>query len=257
MTESIGKRDEVTLSVEYDGADDLVVDFSENLSSGSMFVATERELPVNARVTLVLSFPGLIEPIALDGTVLWTRRHGPDGEAGAGIELEQTTRTRLAAIVERIRNRDPKVLSRLVRVLFVEDNRHVVALIQDGLRAATRREFGGVVAFVFRSAEDGRTAVELLQHEQFDALIVDMYLPVLDGSRVIAHVRGQLGLTDLPIIAVSAGGDAARTSALAAGANVFIDKPMRLRQMIDAIQQLVPANDRPATTVGTRDELCS
>ena len=257
MTADNRRPDEVTLSVEYDGAEDLVIDFSENLSSGSMFVATDRELPVNVPVRLVLSFPGLIEPIALEGTVVWTRRHGADGEAGAGIELEQATRTRLAAVIDRIRNRDPKILSRLVRVLFVEDNRHVVALIQDGLRAATRREFGGVIAFVIRSAEDGRTAVELLQHERFDALIVDMYLPILDGARVIKHARGELGLADLPIIAVSAGGDSARRSALAAGANVFIDKPMRLRQMIEAIQKLVPANNPPGAPVESRGQLCS
>jgi FixJ family two-component response regulator len=44
---------------------------------------------------------------------------------------------------------------------------------------------------------------------------------------------------NLPIIAVSAGGDAARRSALAAGANIFLDKPMRLRQVIDTIQKLI------------------
>ena len=67
----------------------------------------------------------------------------------------------------------------------------------------------------------------------------DVYLPVLDGPHVITLARQELGLTDLPIIAVSAGGDSARASALAAGANIFLDKPMRLRQVIETMRHLV------------------
>jgi len=92
---------------------------------------------------------------------------------------------------------------------------------------------------VVRQAEDGRQAVEILKKEPFDALIIDVYLPIMDGAKVIQTVRGELGLVSLPIIAVSAGGDAARRSALDAGANIFLDKPMRLRQVIDTIQKLI------------------
>jgi CheY-like chemotaxis protein len=95
------------------------------------------------------------------------------------------------------------------------------------------------VSFVVRQAEDGRQAIEILRKETFDALIVDVYLPVIDGAKVIATARGELGLLSLPIIAVSAGGDTARRSALDAGANIFLDKPMRLRQVIDTIQKLM------------------
>ena len=231
-------REPVTLFVEYEGADDLVGDYTENLSSGGTFVATNRELPVGTQVQLVLGFPGLIEPIAVEGIVRWTRGE-PEG-AGAGIEFTPgPAREQLAAMIARIRDRDPKTMSRLLRVLVVEDNKHVATLIQDGLKGSARRDFHGGVSFDFRSAEDGRQAIDLLRAEKFDALIVDIYLPVVDGARVIATARTELGLTQLPIIAVSAGGDAARHSALQAGANIFIDKPMRLRQVIDTIQKLV------------------
>lgn len=39
-------REAVTLFVEYEGADDLVGDFTENLSSGGTFVSTNRSLPI-------------------------------------------------------------------------------------------------------------------------------------------------------------------------------------------------------------------
>jgi uncharacterized protein (TIGR02266 family) len=232
-----GGREAITLFVEYEGADDLVGDFTENLSSGGTFVATNRQIPLGTKVQLVLSFPGLLEPISIEGTVRWVR--GDTEGAGAGIEFEPgPARDQLAAVIDKIRSRDPKVMSRLFRVLVVEDNKHVAQLIQEGLRGSTRRDFGGVT-FVFRAAEDGRAAVEILRREKFDALIIDVYLPIIDGPSVITAARTELGLTDLPIIAVSAGGDAARRSALEAGANIFLDKPMRLRQVIETMQRLL------------------
>jgi uncharacterized protein (TIGR02266 family) len=233
-------REAVTLFVEYEGADDLVGDFTENLSTGGTFVATNRPLPIGTRVQLVLSFPGLLEPISIEGDVRWHRPDGPEGDGGAGIEfLPGPGRDQLEMIVERIRQRDPKTVSRTFRVLVVEDNRHVAALIQEGLRGSSRRDFNSNIAFTFRNAEDGRAAVEILRREVFDALIIDVYLPILDGPKVIQQARTELGLAELPIIAVSAGGDAARRSALEAGANIFLDKPMRLRQVIDTIQRLL------------------
>ncbi len=233
-------REPVTLFVEYEGADDLVGDFTENLSSGGTFVATTRELPIGTRIQLVLSFPGLLEPISIEGTVRWQRGAGSsEGDAGAGIEFEAgPARDQLAALIEKIRTRDPKIVSRLFRVLVVEDNKHVAQLITEGLRGSSRRDFGGV-SFVFRAAEDGRAAIEILRREKFDALIIDVYLPIMDGPRVIQQARGELGLIELPIIAVSAGGESARRSALEAGANIFLDKPMRLRQVIDTMQRLL------------------
>lgn len=225
----------VTLIVEYDAADELVTDYTDNLSSGGTFVATSRELPIGSAVRLGLSFPGLVEPIAIDGVVRWTRS-GED--AGVGIEfLEGEGRTRLAQVIERVRARDPRTVSRLVRVLVVEDNPHVASFIGDGLAGTGKR--GGDLSFSVRTAANGRDALQLLEADRFDAMIIDVYLPVIDGANVIEQVRARLALTDMPVIAVSAGGDAARSSALKAGADIFIDKPMRLRQVIDTIRALM------------------
>jgi uncharacterized protein (TIGR02266 family) len=240
-------RESVTLFVEYEGADDLVGDYTENLSSGGTFVATNRPLPIGTEIKLVLGFPGLLEPISIVGTVRWTRGTrgeadvvGDGEEAGAGIEFAPgPARDQLAMMIEKIRKRDPKMVSRLVKVLVVEDNKHVAQLINDGLKGSARRDFAGGVSFEVRNAEDGRAAIEALRSDTFDAMIVDVYLPIVDGAKVISTARGDLALTSLPIIAVSAGGDSARRSALDAGANIFLDKPMRLRQVIETIQKLI------------------
>jgi uncharacterized protein (TIGR02266 family) len=230
------ERQTVILRVDYDGADDLVGDYTDNLSLGGTFVATTRALPIGTEVRLVLSFPGLLEPVAIDGAVRWTR---DDDDPGVGIEFaEGPSLRRLTEVIERIRARDPRTVSRLIKVLVVEDNPHVANLIAQGLHGSARRD-GEDLAFAFRTASNGKEALARLAEERFDAMIVDVYLPIVDGAHVIAAARGELGLADLPIIAVSAGGENARRAAVAAGADIFLDKPMRLRQVMDTMRALV------------------
>ncbi|KAB2882041.1 MAG: response regulator [Kofleriaceae bacterium] len=228
-------RTGVTLLVEYDAPEELLTDYTDNLSTGGTFIATSRELEIGASVRLALSFPGLLEPVGIDGVVRWVRE---GDEPGVGIEfLEGEGRTRLAEVIERIRSKDPKTVSRLVRVLVVEDNPHVASFLGDGLTGSSRRAVD--VSFHVRTAANGREALELLRSEPFDALIIDIYLPVIDGPHVIEKVRTALGMKHLPIIAVSAGGPGAREAALAAGADIFLDKPMRLRQIVETMRQLM------------------
>ena len=58
-------RKGVVLRVDYDGAEDLLADYTDNLSDGGTFVVTSRELPIGTEIRLVLSFPGLLQPFEL------------------------------------------------------------------------------------------------------------------------------------------------------------------------------------------------
>lgn len=242
------ERHPVTLVVEYDGAEDLVAGFTENLSSGGSFVNTDHEFEIGTEVRLVLSFPGLLKPITVTGVVRWTRGGAPPAEGetderGVGIEfteLPAEERARFEELLDRIEARDPEVVTRLIKILVVEDNPHVAKLIRDGLRGSGRRAFGEDLAFNFRTAANGQEALQLLHgSEHFDALIIDIYMPILDGKSVIEQVRADARLGKMPIIAVSAGGERARAFAMDAGADFFLDKPMRLRQVIETMQRLL------------------
>jgi uncharacterized protein (TIGR02266 family) len=238
-------REAVTLVVEYDGADDLVADYTENLSAGGTFVNTVHTFAPGTEVKLVLSFPGLVHPIALSGIVRWSRGSG-GAENGVGIEFTEydaEARARLDRLIDAINRRDPAMMTQLIKVLVVEDNPHVAKLIRDGLRGSGPRSFGDRLSFDFRTAGNGREAMDMLAAETFDALIIDIYLPVMDGPTVISQVRADERLRALPIIAVSAGGQSARDAALAAGADFFLDKPMRLRQVIETMRQLMNLED--------------
>ncbi|HET6610964.1 MAG TPA: response regulator [Kofleriaceae bacterium] len=234
-------REPITLAVEYDSAEELLGDVTENLSASGLCVTTHGELAGGEPVDLVLSFPGLIAPIAIAGVVRWVRPDD-DGIHQAGIALadpEGEAATQLEAILDRVRRRDPDTVGRVLKLLVVEDNPHVADLIRDGLRGWQLRDSGDLPVFTFRTAHDGRQALDMLAAESFDALILDIYLPVLDGVTVIERIRAQKGLRALPIIAVSAGGASVRENALRAGADFFLDKPMRLRQIIDTMRRLV------------------
>jgi uncharacterized protein (TIGR02266 family) len=240
------EREPVTLIVDYEGADDLVADVTGNLSAGGTLVHTERDFAVGASIRLSLSFPGLLKPIWLAGVVRWTRRDSEGGsdrpEQSIGIEFveSEATLARVRKLLERIRDRDPALVGRVVRVLVVEDNPHVARLIREGLSGGAERLLGGAVSFELHDASHGREAIDRLASGVFDVLIVDVYLPVLDGPAVIEWVRRQDALRALPILAVSAGGKAAREAAMQAGADSFLEKPMRLQQIVETLQKLIP-----------------
>lgn len=236
------ERQPVTLLVEYDGADDFVTDYTENLSSGGIFINTAKRLDIGTEVKLMLSFPGLLTPISIAGVVRWLKDDATEEPNGVGLEFINYTgevQDELEDLIARIASRDPNVISRVINVLVVEDNPHVARLIRDGLAGSGQKVFGDEVAFSFRMATDGQHALEMLEEHQFDALIVDIYLPVLDGASLIQQLRSDERYKDTPVVAVSAGGETARQSALAAGANAFLDKPMRLREVIKTLQKLL------------------
>ena len=128
---------------------------------------------------------------------------------------------------------------RIVHVLLVEDNPHVAELITDGLDGAARREMAGAVAFVFDVVGDGQMGLDRLQTVLPDLIILDVYMPVMDGAQFLRHVRARPETAKTPVIALSAGGPSAREAAMSAGADVFLDKPLRLNEVLGAASKLL------------------
>ena len=97
-------------------------------------------------------------------------------------------------------------------------------------------------------ARDGAAAVELLQAapEGFDAVLMDVQMPVLDGLAAARRIRAELGLRALPMLALTAGALLSeRQRALDAGMDGFVSKPfdpaglvLLLRQHIERAQGL-------------------
>jgi CheY-like chemotaxis protein len=67
----------------------------------------------------------------------------------------------------------------------------------------------------------------------FDAVLMDLQMPVMDGFTAARKIREELGLTALPIIAMTANAmDSDRNDCLAAGMNAHVGKPFDLKQLV-------------------------
>lgn len=90
-------------------------------------------------------------------------------------------------------------------------------------------------------AKNGIEAVNLAQTNHPDLILMDIQMPQLDGLEAIRRIRQIPALANVPILAVTAlamEGD--RDRCLAAGANEYICKPIRLKQLSHLIHTLLP-----------------
>ena len=104
------------------------------------------------------------------------------------------------------------------RILVVDDSKVMRDMIVACLRA--------VPGATFEHAASGLEAIERLSLDPFDLVVLDLNMPDIGGIEVLEFVRGQDRLRELPILVVTTRGDeASRSSALAAGASLFMTKP--------------------------------
>ena len=114
-----------------------------------------------------------------------------------------------------------------LRVLLVEDNKVNQAL---GVALLAREGHRTDVA------GNGLEAIEMIGRSSYDLVLMDLQMPEMDGFAATQAIRARLGLSDLPIIAVTANamkGD--RERCLQAGMNDYISKPIDRRHLIDTI----------------------
>ncbi len=117
-------------------------------------------------------------------------------------------------------------------VLIVEDNKLNQLVIKKILSTAP--------ALTFEVAENGKEALEILQKETFDVILMDLQMPVMDGYEATKNIRnGSIGhhLTTIPIIAVTADAtEKSRTYALEIGMNDYITKPVNKEVLFNSMR---------------------
>ena len=120
-------------------------------------------------------------------------------------------------------------------VLLVEDN----SLIRDMFSYGIRKYFRGKPGYVTVDvAADGASAWQMLSDGSYDLAIVDYFLPELDGAQLVQRMKAEPRLATVPVVAVSVGGPTARDATLAAGADLFLDKPLVLRDLFATLERL-------------------
>ncbi len=117
------------------------------------------------------------------------------------------------------------------KILLVEDNQlnqelAVELLTLNGIEVST--------------AWNGKEALDLLKHEHFDGVLMDIQMPVMDGYTASQAIHKQTVFKNLPIIAMTANvmaGD--REKAEAAGMCGYISKPLNEKQMFTTMAQWI------------------
>jgi PAS domain S-box-containing protein len=87
-------------------------------------------------------------------------------------------------------------------------------------------------------ANDGQLAVQAVANAEraFDAVLMDLQMPVMDGFEATQQIRNQLGLKNLPVIAMTANAMASdREACLAADMNDHVGKPFDMPHLIEVL----------------------
>jgi len=86
---------------------------------------------------------------------------------------------------------------------------------------------------------DGEAALELIRSRPVSLLITDINMPRLDGVGLVRAVRLIKPVEELPIVMITAKGDALAAEGLKLGANVLITKPISRAELVSAVEKLL------------------
>ena len=158
---------------------------------------------------------------------------GVSSRPGQGSVFWFTSRLRfgapVAAGVAAAAVRESREVLRGARILIVEDN-----LLNQEVAAGLIEAVGATVVI----ANHGQEALTCLQAERFDAVLMDIQMPVMDGLQATRLIRQNPLFADLPVLAMTANArseDGARC--LEAGMNDFLTKPVLPARLYAALAQ--------------------
>lgn len=122
-----------------------------------------------------------------------------------------------------------------MRILVVEDDLKIAQFVTDGLQQS---------GFVVDRAADGETGLDLASTESYDAAIVDIMLPKMDGLTLIEQLRHQKIHT--PVIILSARQAVAdRVRGLQTGSDDYLTKPFAFAELLARVQALIRRGAAP------------
>jgi CheY-like chemotaxis protein len=165
------------------------------------------------------------------GSVFWFELPVNRSEAEQQAESDPSRRHEPAAL-EPIHQQQPRLPG--LRILAVDDNRMNLFLLERMLRGE-----GAEVGL----CADGQQAVETLKASPsaYDVVLMDIQMPVMDGIAATRVLRSHPATAAVPVLALTAGVlPEERNSALSAGMNDFLGKPVDLERLVVKLQAFAP-----------------
>ena len=134
-----------------------------------------------------------------------------------------------------------------IQVLVVEDNIFNQQIID---------EFLTLSGVSVKTANNGQEALIALEHTEFDAVLMDIHMPVMDGIEAIRRIRRLPRFRALPVIALTAGvTEEERKRCLTAGMNDFITKPINPTLLLSTLAHWLKLADTSVTTTDATHSL--
>ncbi len=113
-------------------------------------------------------------------------------------------------------------------ILVVDDEEDVRRLVAFALKRS---------GFEVLEASNGAAAIELVQSESVGLIVLDVSMPLMSGLDVVATLRSRPGTATLPILLMTGSGDEDSViEGLAAGADDFLPKPVRLDELVARVR---------------------
>lgn len=132
-------------------------------------------------------------------------------------------------------------------ILVVEDNPVNLLMVQNIFQRIDIQN---------QSATNGQEAVDLYRKNNFDLILMDCQMPVMDGLEATREIRKleKLKNTETPIIALTANAfKDDKEACLAAGMNDFLSKPFKKQQLLEVIEPWLKVTDKKVLVTETKD----
>jgi CheY-like chemotaxis protein len=127
-------------------------------------------------------------------------------------------------------------------VLYIEDNFHNRRIVRKILQSR---------GYTLIEAEDGISGLAMVRELKPPLILLDIGLPGMDGLELLAHVKADEEVRNIPVIALTASamrGD--RERFLAAGCDDYISKPVQALELLEKVYTHYPRNGKgPAVRI--------
>lgn len=118
-------------------------------------------------------------------------------------------------------------------ILLIEDDAAIRELVKVHLLKADHD---------IREAENGHAGVEMAQAQTPDVIILDINMPVMDGTQTMKLLKADATLKSVPVIALSAVSDSQmRDDMHALGCDAFVTKPVNFDALLEKVSHLTKA----------------
>lgn len=153
-----------------------------------------------------------------------------DETAGTGNESEATVNATAGAGADPDATVSAAERSDRPSVLFVDDNKDLTTFLKDEFSAT----------YDVDTASDGMEAMEMTKRKDYDLIVTDIMMPVMDGIKLTRELKSKKATQDIPVIMLTAKQDVSSVlEGLSLGADDYVTKPFNNQVLSLKIKRLV------------------